>query len=57
MVEEEIAFVKVQPRKGGSVMITIPAEAVKILGIKDKERAKVYVDVPKRRVIFEVLKG
>lgn len=52
---EEIDFVKVQKRKGGSYLVTIPSVAVKALGIKDKQRAKVYIDEETRRVIFEIL--
>ena len=54
--ELEVAFVKVQPRARGNYMVTVPNEAVKLLGIKDNERTKVYVDKEKRRVIFEILK-
>ena len=57
MVEgpEEVDFVKIQKRKGGSYLLTIPAEAVKALGVKDNERVKVYVDKRTKRVIFELL--
>jgi len=54
--EVEVAFVKVQPRARGNYMVTIPSEAVKMLGIKDNERTKVYVDKEKKRVIFEIMK-
>jgi len=58
MVSEiEVAFVKVQPRARGNYMVTIPSEAVKMLGIKNNERTKVYVDKEKKRVIFEITKG
>ena len=53
--EVELAFVKVQKRPSRSYMATIPAEAVKQLGIKDKQRLKVYLDKNTKRVIFEVL--
>ena len=55
MVEEEIAFVKTQPRKGGSFMITIPAEAVRKLGIKkeDRSKIKVLIDEDKKRLIYQ----
>jgi bifunctional DNA-binding transcriptional regulator/antitoxin component of YhaV-PrlF toxin-antitoxin module len=56
VVETEVAFVKVQPRARGNYMVTIPREAVKMLGIKDNERTKVYVDKEKRRAIFEIMK-
>lgn len=38
-------------------MITIPAEAVKVLKIAGLERMKVYLDKENRRVIFELVKG
>jgi len=55
MVEEEVAFVKTQPRKSGSIMITIPAEAVKKLGIKkeDRRKIKVLIDEDKKRLIYQ----
>ncbi len=55
MVEEEVAFVKTQPRKSGSFMITIPAEAVRKLGIKkeDRRNIKVLVDEGKKRLIYQ----
>ncbi len=34
MVEQEIDFVKVQPRKAGNFMVTIPKEAVKALKLR-----------------------
>ncbi len=55
MVEEEVAFVKVQPRKAGSFMVTIPMEAVKRLEIKRDDRLKVLVDKEKRCIIYQAL--
>jgi antitoxin component of MazEF toxin-antitoxin module len=52
MTEQEIDFVKVQKRKGGSFLVTIPSDAVKILGIKDNERMKVYLDKQAKSVRF-----
>jgi len=57
MVPSEIAFVKVQKRAGGSFLVTIPSEAVKVLKIVDNERMKVFVDEKSRRVIFELVKS
>ena len=54
MVEEEVAFVKVQPRKSGSFMITLPVEAVRGLEIKRDARLKVLVDKEKRRIIYQL---
>jgi len=54
MVEEEVAFVKVQPRKAGSFMVTIPIEAVRSLEIKREDRLKVLVDKEKRCVIYQL---
>ncbi len=54
MNEKEIAFVKVQPRKSGSFMVTIPSDAAKILGIKDNERLKVLVDPENKRLIYQL---
>jgi len=56
MVEEEVAFVKVQPRVSGGFMITIPAEAVRMLGItkEDQSRIKVLVDKDEKRLIYQL---
>jgi hypothetical protein len=53
MTEEEIAFVKVQPRQAGNFMVTIPADIVPILKLKDNERVKVLFDKDKKRVIYQ----
>ena len=54
MVEKEMAFVKVQPRKAGSFMVTIPRDAVRELGIVDNERLKVLVDVEMKRIVYQL---
>ena len=54
MTEKEIAFVKVQPRKGGSYMVTIPIDGVKMLGIKGGEKLKALIDAEKKRIIYQL---
>jgi len=54
LVEREVAFVKLQPRKGGSFMVTVPKDVVKLLGLSDRERLKVLVDVEKRRLVYQI---
>jgi len=54
LVEREVAFVKLQPRKGGSFMVTVPKEIMNLLGLSDRERLKVLVDVEKRRLIYQL---
>jgi antitoxin component of MazEF toxin-antitoxin module len=51
----EVDFVRVQKRKGGSYLVTIPSDAVKELRISHKQKAKVYVDKKAKRVAFEFL--
>jgi antitoxin component of MazEF toxin-antitoxin module len=53
VTEEEIAFVKVQPRKAGNFMITLPAEVAAALKLKDNERVKVLFDRDRKRVIYQ----
>jgi len=53
MPEQEIAFVKVQPRKAGNFMVTVPLEAAVALKLRDNERVKVLIDKEKRRVIYQ----
>jgi bifunctional DNA-binding transcriptional regulator/antitoxin component of YhaV-PrlF toxin-antitoxin module len=52
-MEQEIDFVKVQLRKSGSFMITIPKQAVNVLSIKSGERLKVFVDKENKRIIYQ----
>jgi len=49
-----VSFVKVQPRKAGGFMVTIPMEAVKRLKIKREDRLKVLVDKEKRCIIYQL---
>ena len=53
VMEEEIAFVKVQPRQAGNFMVTLPAEIATALKLKDNERVKVLFDRDKKRVIYQ----
>jgi hypothetical protein len=53
MVEEEVAFVKVQERVGGNYMITIPADIIGKLRPKKSEKIKVLYDPDKRRLIYQ----
>ena len=54
VVEIEIGKVKVQPRKAGGFMVTLPMTAVKMLQIKDNEIMKVFIDIEKHRVTYEL---
>ena len=49
-----MAFVKVQPRKAGSFMVTIPMEAVRRLDIKRDDRLKVLIDKERRCIIYQL---
>jgi hypothetical protein len=51
--EEEVAFVKVQPRKAGNFMMTLPADIAVTLKLKDNERVKVLFDRERKRVIYQ----
>jgi antitoxin component of MazEF toxin-antitoxin module len=53
LTEEEVAFVKVQPRKAGNFMVTLPADVAVALKLKDNERVKVLFDRDKKRVIYQ----
>lgn len=56
MVGIEVGKVRIQKRKGGSFLVTIPSAAVKILQIKDNEYMTVSVDVDKSTVTFKLEK-
>jgi AbrB family looped-hinge helix DNA binding protein len=52
-MEQEIDFIKVQLRKSGSFMITIPKQAVEALNLKSGERLKVFIDKENKRIIYQ----
>lgn len=54
MVEKEAAFFRVQLRKGGSFMVTVPKATVRLLGIKGGETLKVLIDVDNRRIVYQL---
>jgi antitoxin component of MazEF toxin-antitoxin module len=51
--ETEIDFVKVQLRRSGSFMVTIPKQAVNMLNVKSGERLKVSVDKESKKIIYQ----
>jgi len=54
MGESEIAFVKVQARKAGNLMVTIPSEVREQFSIKPKMKLKVLVDKQKKKIIYQL---
>ena len=52
-MEKEVAFVKVQPRKAGNFMVTLPSEVAGALKLEDNERVKVLFDKERKRVIYQ----
>ena len=55
MVEIDVGTVKIQKRKGGSLLVTIPSAAVKVLKIKGHEQMSVSIDVENSLVIFKII--
>ncbi|MEM0049185.1 MAG: AbrB/MazE/SpoVT family DNA-binding domain-containing protein [Candidatus Bathyarchaeia archaeon] len=53
MPELEIDFVKIQLRKSGSYMVTIPKKIVESLGLRGGDTLKVLMDPEKRRIIYQ----
>jgi antitoxin component of MazEF toxin-antitoxin module len=53
LTETEIDFVKVQLRRSGSFMVTIPKQAVNMLDLKSGERLKVSVDKESKKIIYQ----
>lgn len=50
----EMKSVKVQPRRAGGYMVTLPAAIAQMLGIKDSEELKVYVDIDNKEIIYKL---
>lgn len=44
---------KVQPRKAGNFVVTLPVEVVAALKLRDNEWVKVLFDREKKRVIYQ----
>lgn len=53
MVKVEIGTVKVQPRKAGGYMITVPISIIRGLKLKGNEELKVYVDFEEKEIIYK----
>jgi AbrB family looped-hinge helix DNA binding protein len=54
-MEVEVDFVKVQMRRSGSFMVTIPKQAADAIDLKSGERMKVLVDKEAKRIIYQKL--
>jgi antitoxin component of MazEF toxin-antitoxin module len=54
--EVEVDLVKVQQKKQGTVMVTIPIDVVKKLKLRKTEKLKVYFDQERRRIVYEVMR-
>ena len=54
MVKAEMGSVKIQPRKAGGFMITLPKAIVRGLELNGNEKMKVFVDFEKREVIYKL---
>jgi len=56
MVRRELKTVKVQARKGlsNTCIVTIPKPIVTLLGIKQGDRLKVYMDIEKKEIIYKI---
>jgi len=54
-METEVDFVKVQMRKSGSFMITIPKQAADAINLKSGEKLKVLLDKESKRIIYQKL--
>jgi len=52
MARIEMASVKVQPRKAGGFMVTLPIAIAKALGIKDNETLTVFMDIEEKEIIY-----
>lgn len=54
MVKVEMGTVKVQPRKAGGYMITLPVAIAKGLKINDSEILNVFVDFEEKEIIYKI---
>lgn len=52
-MEDLVDFVRIQARKAGNYMVTIPVDIIALLKPKAGERIKVYFDKEKKRVIYQ----
>lgn len=54
MVRVEISSVKIQPRKAGGFMVTIPVAVAKILGIENSEILRVFIDIKEKEIVYKL---
>jgi len=54
MVRIEMGDVKIQPRKAGGFMVTLPIAIAKALQIKDGETLKVFMDIEQNEIIYRL---
>ena len=54
MVRRFAKEVKVQKRKSGSIMVTVPKVIVDLLNLRKGIKLKVYVDLEKYEVIYKI---
>jgi len=54
MVRRFTREVKVQKRKSGSIMVTVPKVIVDLLNLRKGIKLKVYVDLEKNEVIYKI---
>jgi len=54
MTRIEMKSVKVQPRRAGGFMVTLPAAIARMLGIEDSEELKVFVDIENKEIIYRL---
>ena len=54
-METEVDFVKVQMRRSGSFMVTVPKQAAEAINLKTGEKLKVLLDKENKRIIYQKL--
>jgi len=54
MVRRFVREVKVQRRKSGSIMVTVPKVIVNLLNLRGGVKLKVYVDLEKNEFIYKI---
>ena len=53
VVKVEMGTVKIQARKAGGFMVTLPVAVAKVLQIEGNEELKVLVDLEEKEVIYK----
>ena len=55
LVQVRAGTVKLQPRKAGGFMLTLPISVARGLGLKNSEQLEVFVDYEEKTILYRLI--